>query len=58
MRIFVEYSSDLKTEPPKYYSQILITGSRYPDLRDIRTEICPYIEYEGCVINKENVPII
>ena len=26
------------------YSEISITGPRYPDLLDIRTKICPYIE--------------
>jgi hypothetical protein len=40
------------------YSETSISGPRYPDLFDIRTEFCPDIEYRGCVINKENVPII
>jgi hypothetical protein len=47
-----------QTDRKKYiYSETSISGLRYPDLLDIQTKICPYIEYRGCVINKENVPI-
>jgi hypothetical protein len=40
------------------YSETSISGPRYPDLLDIRTKIWPDIEPKGCVINKDNVPII